>query len=116
MKASQHCAQPNVSKFNRLGSQKRIKFVFIGESFIPVILVSDVTHGPLVTPFVINEVKEIFRKYFQALKYIDEVLNFSLIFMPPRSKIRGHIVFVLSVILSETLTLLITSEWYVLGF
>ena len=42
----------------------------------------------------------------------------ALIFMPPRSKIGGHIVFVLSVILSfchsvllsETLTLLITFE------
>ena len=34
--------------------------------------------------------------------------------MPPRSKIGWHIVFVLSVILSETLTLLITVEQWVL--
>jgi hypothetical protein len=43
----------------------------------------------------------------------DLLKNFSqgYIFMPPRSKIGGHIVFVLSVILSETLTLPITFEW-----
>ena len=49
------------------------------------------------------------------------VLYLSILFMPPRSKIGGHIVFVLSVILSlrhsvilsETLTLLINNFWTV---
>mgnify|MGYP003683288813 CR=1 FL=1 len=40
--------------------------------------------------------------------------TFMYFIMPPRSKIRGHIVFVLSVILSETLTLLITFEQWML--
>jgi hypothetical protein len=68
--------------------------------------VSDVANGPRFNAIHFHPCKN--------FKFFKKVWR-EKIFYGPRSKIGGHIVFVLSVILSKTLTLSITFEWYVLG-